>query len=192
MLVAKTLVIVDLEFTSWEGFMASGWSMPGRHREVVQIGAVRLDATAGFEETAAFQALARPLFHPRLSDYFIDLTGIGQEAVDRDGRPFPQVLGDFEAFLAADGPVQLASNGIDGPILAENCGWHGIPVPPAITATLDVSRLLAGLLGRKGHVGSATLPGLLGLEMGGRAHDALDDARAVAAALRSLRATGRL
>ncbi|MEO5336722.1 MAG: exonuclease domain-containing protein [Magnetospirillum sp. WYHS-4] len=192
MLIADTLVVFDLEFTTWEGFMASGWSLPGKRREVVQIGAVRLDAAAGFAETGAFQALVRPRLHPRLSTYFIELTGIDQEMVDRDGRPFPEAMGDFVAFLEGSGTVQLVANGLDGPILADNCGWHDLPVPPAVIRTLDVSNFFTRLLGRDRHVTTSQLSGLLGFPEQGRAHDGLADARTLGAALRHLRAQGRL
>lgn len=192
LLLPDTLVVFDLEFTSWEGYLASGWSLPGKHREIVQIGAVRLDAGEGFAETGAFQALVRPRLHPELSSYFTDLTGISQETVDRDGRAFPEVLGDFGAFLEATGPALAACNGIDGEIIAENCGWHGLDVPDSCLGTLNLSRLLSGLLGEDGHVSSGSLPARLGLANEGPAHDALADARAIAAALRHFRALGRL
>ena len=38
------LTVFDLEFTAWECSMASHWLRPGEFKEVVQIGAVRLDA----------------------------------------------------------------------------------------------------------------------------------------------------
>lgn len=187
-----TLVVFDLEFTSWEGYMASGWSLPGKHREIVQIGAVRLDAGEGFAETGAFQALVRPRLHPELSSYFTNLTGISQETVDRDGRAFPEVLGDFAAFLEATGPALAACNGIDGEVLAENCGWHRLDIPAACQGTLNLAKMLKGLLGEERHVVSSTLPARIGLVNDGPAHDALADARAIAAALRHFRAAGKL
>jgi inhibitor of KinA sporulation pathway (predicted exonuclease) len=187
-----TLVVFDLEFTTWEGYMASGWSLPGKHREIVQIGAVRLDAGEGFAETGAFRALVRPRLHPELSSYFTDLTGISQETVNRDGRPFPEVMGDFADFLAATGPVLAACNGIDGEIIAENCGWHRLDIPEACRRTLNLAKMLANLFEEDGQVSSHGLPARLGLPEVGVAHDALADARAIAAALRHFRVLGRL
>lgn len=51
------MVIADLESTSWEGAQESGWSGPGQFREIVQIGAVRVDAGDGFAERANFSVL---------------------------------------------------------------------------------------------------------------------------------------
>ena len=41
-----TLTVFDLEFTAWECSMASHWLRPGEFKEVVQIGAVRLDGAS--------------------------------------------------------------------------------------------------------------------------------------------------
>ena len=38
------VVVFDTEFTAWQGSMERGWSGPGEHKEIVQIGAVLLDA----------------------------------------------------------------------------------------------------------------------------------------------------
>ena len=40
---ARKLIVFDLEFTAWEGSLARHWLAPGEFKEVVQIGAVRLD-----------------------------------------------------------------------------------------------------------------------------------------------------
>ena len=39
-----SLTVFDLEYTAWECSMARSWLTPGEFREVVQIGAVKLDA----------------------------------------------------------------------------------------------------------------------------------------------------
>ena len=40
---ADKIIIFDLEWTSWPGFLESEWVMPGKHRKIIQIGAVKLD-----------------------------------------------------------------------------------------------------------------------------------------------------
>ncbi len=39
-------IIFDLEFTAWEGSVAHRWSRPGEFTELVQIGALKIDAGA--------------------------------------------------------------------------------------------------------------------------------------------------
>ena len=70
------VVIFDLEFTAWEGSMESRWMRPGELTEIVQIGAVKLDA-ASLKEVDAFEMLVKPRVNPVLSDYLVSLTGIG-------------------------------------------------------------------------------------------------------------------
>src|SRR3546814_14106036 len=72
------LVVIDLEYTSWEGALARGWSGPDEHREIVQIGAVRLEVANGLAETAELSRLVPPRIHRSLSGYFPALPGIDE------------------------------------------------------------------------------------------------------------------
>ncbi len=184
-----TIVIFDLEFTSWEGFLESGWSLPGRHREVLQIGAVRLDSKNGFEEQEGFSILVKPHIHPELSDYIIDLTGITQDVIDRDGRPFAEALDAFVDFIGP-GPVQLCAHGADASVIRENCVWNDLDFPPAFNEVLNLEPVMRKAIGER--VTSSEIPARLGLPETGAAHDALGDARALAAALRHLKAEARI
>ena len=67
-----------------EGSWQRDWSLDHEHREVVQIGAVRLGA-ATLAELDAMECLVRPTFNPVLSDYFTGLTSITNADVARDG-----------------------------------------------------------------------------------------------------------
>ncbi len=177
------LVVFDTEYTSWDGAMARDFRGPGEHREVVQIGAVRLDAADRLVETGALSILVRPTVNPGLSAYFTDLTGITQARVDAEGVGFAEALARFRAFCA--GAAMVLANGSDGEVMAENCRLNGLPAPDLPFA--DASRWLAARLGDTAHVASWSLPGRLGLDPPAAAHDALHDARAVAAALRHFR-----
>jgi inhibitor of KinA sporulation pathway (predicted exonuclease) len=174
-------IVYDLEYTSWPGSWERGWSAPGEHREIVQIGAVRVDAA--FRELDCLCLLVRPRINPELSDYFMRLTGIGQADVERLGRDFPEALAMLHAF--AEPGLPLLANGVDAEIILENCrlcavdyGFDG--------RTEDVHAELLAATGRD-HLFSADLPELFGLGECGRGHDALADARAVAGALRVVR-----
>lgn len=59
------LVVYDTEFTSWPGFRAQGYKAPGRYPEIIQIGAVKLDA-ASLEECDAFEIFVQPRVNPVL------------------------------------------------------------------------------------------------------------------------------
>src|ERR1700744_5901689 len=90
------LTVFDLEFTAWECSMASHWLRPGEFKEVVQIGAVKLDG-ASFEIIDEFDVLVQPRINGRLSGYFETLTGITNPQLRERGVDFAQA---YIRFLA--------------------------------------------------------------------------------------------
>lgn len=179
------IVVYDLEWTSWKGFLESGWDQPGRHREVIQIGAVLIDCRDDFAEQGKLNVLVRPKLNPQLSTYVQDLTGIRQDQVDADGIAFADALALFAAFC--DGAERACANGADGTVIAENCSLHDTPCPPVLANTVNLRPLFTHILNAAdGPVDSGDLTGHLGLPSVGANHDALADARGVAAALRHL------
>lgn len=178
----ETVVIFDLEYTTWEGALGRNWTGPNEFREVVQIGAVKLNA-ATLEEVAQFETFTRPTRNPILSDYFVQLTKITNERLARDGVSFEQGYADFLAFC---GPVLSWSYGRDASIITENLSLHGLErrMPPNegqdITAWLkSVGLDLTG-------INSGKLAAFVGAKWQGREHDGVDDARSIAAAVRVL------
>jgi len=125
-----TVVVYDTEWTSWSEFAAHNWKQPGRYPEIIQIGAVKLDVADDFREIAAFQCFVRPKRNPQLSDYIIDLTGITQEVIDREGVPFPDALADFVGFIGGN-IAALFSFCRVGALVPKNCYFLGIDYPYA-------------------------------------------------------------
>jgi len=180
----RPIVIFDLEFTAWEGSMARRWSAPGEHREVVQIGAVRL-APGTLEESAAFDALVRPRINPQLSDYFVELTGITNAAVAARGVDFPEAYLGFLDFAAG---AHLACFGSDDRVLGENLALYGLHLLPPAPRAIDLTPWLAARGVDLTGIHSGMVAGQLGLSFEGRLHNALDDARALAMSFRHLTA----
>lgn len=177
------IVVYDLEFTAWDGSWQRGWSGPGEHREIVQIGAVRLGAN--LEELAAFEVLVRPRINPTLSAYFTDLTGITQAEVDARGVDIAEAMERFSAF--AQGHGLYANGGCDERVMAENCALAGIAFP-FTGRCRNVSGVLAQSADSAAHVESGAIAETFGLDLALPAHDALADARSIAAALRHIAA----
>lgn len=175
-------VVYDLEYTSWEGAHARNWSGPGEHREIVQIGAVRLDGGAGLAELACFEAIVVPRVNPRLSRYFVELTGIDEARLAREGLDFAAALARFSGF--AEGAGGLLANGDDEDVLRENCRLCGLAWPFADGFCRNLAPVLQAAAGGARHIVSSRLPEIFRLAPAGRAHDGLADARAIAAALR--------
>jgi DNA polymerase III epsilon subunit-like protein len=176
------VVVFDTEFTAWPGSMERGWAGPGEHKEIVQIGAVALDARR-LEERRAFTVLVRPVLNPVLSDYLVRLTRITNERVGREGLDFQTAVARFVEF-ASDRPLHCF--GRDDRIIAANAALLGKPhLWPGLTATnlkdwllkvgIPLAGVYSGMLAK--HVGAASQ---------GIAHDALVDARSLAEAVRYL------
>lgn len=184
------IVLFDLEFTAWEGSLERGWSEPWEHREIIQIGAVRVRDDAALTELGRLLCYVSPVRNPELSAYIVDLTGIDQATIDHEGFDFPEALEVFLDFC--DGARAVLSYSGDPDVLAENCRLHGIAAPDwRGYGELDGS--LARRAGPEfGQSTSYQLPTLVGLEMTGRAHDAMDDSLAIAETLRVLRQRGTI
>jgi inhibitor of KinA sporulation pathway (predicted exonuclease) len=168
--------VFDLEFTAWEGSQERRWSLPNERTEVVQIGAVKLDAES-LRVLDEFEILVQPRLNPRLSDYLVTLTGIGNDAMAARGVDF--VTG-YRAFLDFTGRAHIWAFGRDDLILADNLklyGWEKtLVVPPyqnVIPWFLENGIDLSGK-----H--ACDVAEAAGAAFTGRHHDALADAHGVA------------
>jgi inhibitor of KinA sporulation pathway (predicted exonuclease) len=180
-------IVFDLEFTAWPGSVEHRWLRPGEFREVVQIGAVKIDAET-LAEVAAFDMLAKPRLNPVLSPYLEDLTGVTNAAVAERGVDFAEAYRAFVRF--ADG-APLAAFGRDDLVLTDNLALYGLkgelPLPPHINIAPWLVE--AGIDTRGLH--ACDIAEVAGATFEGRRHDALADARSVALGIKTLIARGR-
>ncbi len=178
--------IFDLEFTAWEGSMARRWLSPGEFKEVIQIGAVRLDMRT-LEETGSLNLLVRPRINPVLSAYLENLTGIANAALAEKGLDFADAYRRFVTFADGGG---TAAFGRDDLVLAQNLRLYAIADAPPIPPYLNITPWLRanGIDTAARH--ACHVAPLCGAAFAGREHDALDDARSVAAGIRALVARG--
>ena len=185
-LALPTITIFDLEYTAWECSMARHWLSPGEFKEVVQIGAVKLDAES-FAPIAEFDCLVRPRVNFPLPAYFEKLTGIGSEQVARSGTDFALAFASFLVF-AGDGPI--ASFGRDDRVLDENIRLYGMTGASALPVFYDLRGWFAvqGVDPRGMH--SCDIGPAVGIPFEGRNHNALDDARSIAAAMAKMAKSG--
>jgi inhibitor of KinA sporulation pathway (predicted exonuclease) len=183
------IVVCDLEWTAWEGSLERSWSGPGEYREVIQIGAVCLDAVH-FRLVAVFDRLVRPVRNPILSDYITRLSGITNQRMLEEGVPLHEALAEFGAFIASR-PVWC--NGGDATVLRENCVMQVISCPAYVERIGNLRPLLARATGLPTfQLVSCELPELLGLGPGTDCHTGVGDALAIAGALAALRTASLL
>ena len=180
-------VVFDLEFTSWPGSHERNWGLPNEEREIIQIGAVKIETTGDMREVDSFQILVRPLKNPILSDYIVNLTEITQEKVEKEGILFPLALSRFINFIG-EHPIDILSNGGDEEVIEENCQIHNIPFLSIFKKSTDLKIYFSEVLGiSRKNCTSGMLPELFGLNNHEKQHDALGDARSISQALRYLR-----
>ncbi len=181
-----SITIFDLEFTAWECSMARHWLTPGEFKEVVQIGAVKLDADS-FAILDEFEALVCPRINPLLSPYFEKLTGITAEKVARQGSDFAPAYARFLAF--ADGSP-IAAFGHDERVLEDNIRLYGMTSARPLPLFYDLRGWFAvqGVDPRGLH--SCDIGPAVGIPFEGRSHNALDDARSIAAAMAKMAKRG--
>ena len=178
-------IIFDLEFTAWAGSMASRWTRDGEYTEVVQVGAVKLDAES-LKIVDEFAMLVCPRINPVLSQYFIDLTGVTNEMLAARGVDF---ITAYRAFLDFAAGNHIWAFGRDDLILAGNLklyAWSTLPVPPYSNALPWFAEQGVDLRGKHAcDVAEAT-----GSDFVGHKHDALADAHGVAAGFKTMIARG--
>jgi inhibitor of KinA sporulation pathway (predicted exonuclease) len=166
--------------------MARHWLTPGEFREVVQIGAVKLDADS-FQILDELEILVRPRINPDLSAYFENLTGITAAMVAAKGVDFAAA---YDRFLAFAGNDPIAAFGHDEQVLVENLRLYGIADARPLPVFYDLRGWFAvqgvdprGLL-------SCDIGPKLGVPFKGHTHNALDDARSLAQGMEVMAARG--
>lgn len=185
-LASPTITVFDLEYTAWECSTARRWLAPGEFKEVVQIGAVKLDADS-FAPLAEFDMLVRPRINADLSPYFEKLTGITNEMVGRHGADFTTAYAAFLDF-AGEGPI--AAFGQDQRVLEDNIRLYGLSGARALPVFYDLRGWFAALGVDPRGMHSCELPARLGMAFTGQTHNALHDARSIVEVMAALARRG--
>jgi inhibitor of KinA sporulation pathway (predicted exonuclease) len=179
-------VVFDLEFTAWEGSVVHRWSRPGEFTELVQIGALLVDARS-FAVEAELDLLVRPRLNPVLSDYLVKLTGITNEELALRGVDFADA---YEQFLHFAGGAVIAAFGRDDLIFETNLKLYGIKDAPPVPRYVNiVPWLIENGIDPRGKNACDVGP-LAGVPFAGQKHNALADTRSVLSGIKALVARG--
>ena len=182
----RTITIFDLEYTAWECSMARRWMTPGEFQEVVQIGAVKLDGES-LAPMGELDLLVRPRINRELSPYLTNLTGISNADLAARGMDFVVAYDRFLDF--AEGGT-IAAFGRDDHVLIANQRLYGIAGARPLPAFQDLRRWFAALGIDPRGLHSCDIGPLLGVPFQGQTHNALDDARSIAAGMAVMAARG--
>jgi inhibitor of KinA sporulation pathway (predicted exonuclease) len=171
----EVILVIDFEATCSEGR-----EIPQHTMEIIEIGAVW--ATWEGEVVDTFQALVRPVVHPRLTPFCMTLTGIQQEEVDT-ALPFSMVVPDLAEFserhAEASGRVWGSWGNYDAGQLESDAARHGLPNPLAGWEHQNLKNQFAKQRKIK-RVGMARALQIVGLPLDGSHHRGLDDAKNIA------------
>ncbi len=165
-------LVVDLEATCCDRK-----TIPHVKREIIEIGAVMLDAE--FVVESEFQRFVKPISNPQLTSFCTELTSITQEIVDA-APSYGEAIGDFSQWVGQYPRFVFCAWGdFDRRQIQLECKRHGL-TNPIQTTCLN----LRTMFGR-----SQDLPGLFSLneslkmanlEFTGVHHRGIDDARNIA------------
>jgi len=171
-----------MEWTAWEGSMERNWSEPHEYREVYDIGAVAVQRD-GFEIANTFRQLVTLELVPELPAYSTNLTSTTQADLDRDGVPFNDAVQSFHTF-ANDLPMYCW--GIDGFHLHENCTLKNVANPFAPEQFHNMRDVFTAYGIPAKDYQSSTIVEYFGEQNPHTAHQGLDDALNIVAALKLL------
>lgn len=179
-----TIIVFDTEYTSWEGVLERNWSGTNEYREIVEIGAVRVDtATSAFTELDSLLLYVKPVKNPALSEYFINLTNITQETVDSKGMSLQDAVKKFYEWSAGD---FCYSWGLDGKEIEDNCTLVVIEFPFQSGRFRDVREIFSARgISVKDYM-SSTIVEAFGEKKRRCGHDGLEDARTIVDGFRLL------
>jgi inhibitor of KinA sporulation pathway (predicted exonuclease) len=170
-------LVLDLEATCDDA-----GAVPRQEMETIEIGAVLVNADT-LRPEAEFQSFVRPIRHPHLTKFCMELTRIRQADVDR-APTFPEALERLCAAVFVGRDALFCSWGAyDRRQLQQDCTLHDVEFPLG-DAHFDVKRGF----GRRHRMGRG--PGMaaalehVGLELQGTHHRGIDDARNIARLLR--------
>ncbi|GGG25326.1 hypothetical protein GCM10010916_47230 [Paenibacillus abyssi] len=171
-------IILDIEFNGRK--FASDLPM-----EVIEIGAVRLDAS--LRQMDEFSSVIQPRYFSNLNRFIKQKTGIAQEEIDR-ASGFPKVIADFTAWLNRSEAFLLVTwGGEDLKRIVFDTRMHKLD--DAYWMAADYLDLLKGFLRYKNVTNDMSVEAALldlNIAASGSAHRALDDSRMTAEIFRAI------
>lgn len=164
------ILVVDIEHTC-----TTDDSIPPSEREIIEIGAVVVCAKS-LEGIDSFQSLVKPVQHPNLSEFCIQLTGIQQENLD-SSQGFEDVFNEFKHWLTQyDGYLFSSWGAYDCVQLNLDCQYHNVE-PLNIKLVFNIKKAFAKTQKIKPRAGMRRALNLASLTLDGDNHRGLDDAK---------------
>jgi inhibitor of KinA sporulation pathway (predicted exonuclease) len=156
-------------------------TFPRSEMEIIEIGAV-LCAAKTFTVLQEFNCFVKPLRHPLLTTFCVELTTIKQHDVDNASN-FPLVLEEFTTwvnnFISFDQVLFCSWGNFDHWILQENCEYHKVKYP-FINQHINLKKRFQSVQGLVKQVGMSQALQMKDITLTGTHHRGLDDAKNIA------------
>jgi len=169
----RLFLIIDFEATCCDR-----GSIPREETEVIEIGAVMVDAETltGVDE---FSTFVRPVRHSRLTAFCTELTSITQDQVDA-APGFADVVNQIRQWAEQYPGYLFCSWGdYDRNQLTRECRIHGVSFPFG-TDHLNLKKRFSERQGLRKKLGMAGALRRAGIPLDGTHHRGIDDARNIA------------
>jgi 3'-5' exoribonuclease 1 len=168
----KHILVVDLEATCCDL-----QSIPRHQMETIEIGAVMV-ATDSLEIVDEFQTFIKPLRHPILTEFCLQLTSITQQQVDT-ALTFPEAIRSWQTWLSGFDRTIFSSWGeYDRKQLQQDSKHHRIDLPyPVSSNHINLKELFSTTQGLNKRYGMAQALTLVNIDLTGTHHRGIDDAR---------------
>ncbi|MGM9986079.1 MAG: exonuclease domain-containing protein, partial [Bacillaceae bacterium] len=168
-------IVFDLEFN--QSTQPKEQKSPLHHVcpfEIIQIGAVRLNAQFEIEDT--FNSFIKPVLYPTMHPFVESMTGITQAMIDK-AKTFSEVMEQFLTFIGEES-IFCVWGGSDMKELFRNIAYHQFPMTSFPKKFINVQQYTSKLLQSPGggNIGLRTAVEILNITISGAFHDALYDA----------------
>jgi inhibitor of KinA sporulation pathway (predicted exonuclease) len=170
-------LIVDVEATC-----SSDGRVPRQEMEIIEIGAV-IQNSHTFEIVSEFQIFIKPVRHPDLTQFCIELTGITQEQVS-NASSYAEAIDSMKEWMYEVNDAIFCSWGdYDRKQFLQDCGFHHVAYPFR-SSHLNLKVEFSRTLGNKKKLGISEALQHIGLDFDGSHHRGLDDAKNIARIVR--------
>ena len=120
----SNFILFDTEFTAWQGSQERNWSLCWEYKELISISALKVEKKNNkLIIVGKFTCYIKPRKNFLLSDYIINLTGITQKQINKEGVDFEVAMAKFFKFTEK---LPLYSYGNDYSIIQENLDLYKI------------------------------------------------------------------
>ena len=175
----KDFILLDLEYTAWEGSNLRKWQGDGEYREIIEIGAIHVKLNKIYVEANNYNQLVTPKINTILSSYITNLTGISNNLIKRKGINFEEAINNFLKFSRYKSD-HIYFYGDDDKVLYENIKLNSLNLNLDYLFFKNIKPYIEYVLKlKKNSVDSSDLNKFIGIKSKGKNHRALNDCRTI-------------